>query len=262
MQIVGIIPARYGSTRFPGKALALLHGMPLIQHVYERATQAQHVDQVIVATDDERIAQAVAHVGGRVAMTNAAHQSGTERVAEVARTLDAQAIINIQGDEPLIHPDQIDQLAIFLSAHQAVPMATLMTKLVRDEDLTNPNVVKVVVDQDGYALYFSRAPIPFVRPQATGHRPQALSSRQEPPAACSLQPAACYKHIGLYGYQRYFLLQFPHLAPTPLEQSEQLEQLRVLEHGYTIKVLETAHDTVGVDTADDLKRAEQALVQR
>ena len=230
MNVLGIIPARYGSTRFPGKALAMLNGAPLIQHVYEQARAATRLDDVIVATDDERIVQAVARFGGTAVMTSPTHRSGTDRIAEVVRQRDAQVILNIQGDEPLIAPSQLDQVAEFLLAHRAVPMATLAVPLAQTEDVTSPHVVKVVADQDGYALYFSRAPIP-----------------------------ACFKHIGVYGYQREFLLRFPHLAPTPLEQLEQLEQLRALEHGYKIKVLETSHDTIGVDTPEDLKRVELFL---
>jgi 3-deoxy-manno-octulosonate cytidylyltransferase (CMP-KDO synthetase) len=240
MKAVGIIPSRYGSTRLPAKALALINGTPLVRHVYERAKQASSLDEVIVATDDERILRAVCEGGGRAVMTGTHHRSGTDRVAEVARGLSAEVILNIQGDEPLIHPDQIDQVASFLLAHRAVPMATVMTRLSAAE-APSPNIVKVVVDQDGYALYFSRAPIPFVRHQTSDIRHQY------------------WKHIGLYGYQREFLLRFPHLPPTPLEQAEQLEQLRALEHGYKIKALETAHDTVSVDTAEDLKRVEGLL---
>ncbi|MBI4354782.1 MAG: 3-deoxy-manno-octulosonate cytidylyltransferase [Candidatus Omnitrophica bacterium] len=237
MKAIGIIPSRYGSTRLPAKSLASLSGKPLVQHVYERAKQAKTLDEVIVATDDERILRAVAAFGGKAVMTGAQHRSGTERVAEVARQTAAQVILNIQGDEPLIHPEQIDQIASFLAAHQAVPMATVMTPLTDQADVVNPNVVKVVVDQDGYALYFSRSPIPHARAGAPAY----------------------WKHIGLYGYQRYFLLQFPHLPPSPLEQAEQLEQLRALWHGHKIKLLETAHDTIGVVTADDLARVEALL---
>ena len=238
-RVVGIIPSRYASTRLPAKSLANLHGMPLVQRVYEQARQAASLSQVIVATDDERIRRAVEQFGGTAVMTSPEHRSGTDRVAEVARTLDAQIIINITGDEPLIRPEQIDQVARFLEAHPAVPMASLMTPLARREDIDNPNVVKVVVDQDGYALYFSRAPIPFTR--SGGVAP------------------TYWKHLGLYGYQRHFLLRFPHLPPSPLEQAEQLEQLRALWHGHKIKLLETAHDTIGVDTAEDLAKAEAML---
>lgn len=248
MKAIGIIPARYGSTRLPAKALALIHGAPLIQHVYEQARQAKRLSDVLVATDDERICQAVAKFGGRAVMTSPAHRSGTDRVAEAARPLEAQVILNIQGDEPLIHPEPIDQVAEFLLAHRAVPMATVMTSLTSADDIRNPNVVKVVVDQDGYALYFSRAPIPF-------RRSVSGSERSEVPDTDRVY----WKHLGLYGYQREFLLRFPHLPQTALEQAEGLEQLRALEHGCKIKVLETAHDTVGVDTLDDLKRVEKLL---
>ena len=259
MKALGVIPARYGSTRLPAKALATLNGIPLIQHVYQQARKAAQLTDVVVATDDERIARVVEGFGGRAMMTDARHRSGTDRVAEVARQRDEQVILNIQGDEPLIHPEQIDQVAACLLAHRAVPMATVMTKLTRAEDAANPNVVKVVVDQDGYALYFSRSPIPFVRPP-TGSRVKGQGSRDEQtPPPSTLHPSPYFKHIGLYGYQREFLLRFPSLAPTPLEQAEQLEQLRALEHGYTIRVLETAHDTISVDTPDDLQRVEALL---
>ena len=248
MKAIGIIPARYGSTRLPAKALALLHGTPLIQHVYEQARKATRLSEVLVATDDERIMQAVAKFGGRAVMTSPTHRSGTDRVAEAARPLDAQVILNIQGDEPLIHPEPIDQVADFLLAHRAVPMATAMTTVTNTEDLGNPNVVKVVVDQDGYALYFSRAPIPY-------HRPVSGTSLRSEPDTGSKH----WKHLGLYGYQREFLLRFPHLPQTALEQAEGLEQLRALEHGYKIRVLETLHDTVGVDTPEDLSRVERML---
>jgi len=242
MGALAVIPARFGSTRFPGKPLAVLQGKPLIQHVYEQVAQATRIDDVVVATDDQRIIDAVAAAEGTAIMTSATARSGTERVAEVARQRGAAVIINVQGDEPLVQAEMIDQLVEFLQRHQAVPMASLMKRMDEREDLANPNVVKVVVDRDGYALYFSRAPIPHVREQA---------APQPSPSA--------WKHLGLYGYQRNFLLQFPSLAPTPLEQAEQLEQLRALEHGYRIKLLETTHDTVGVDTPDDLKRVERFL---
>ena len=246
MSVLVVIPARYGSTRLPGKPLVLLDGKPMIQHVYEGAARASSVDEVVVATDDQRIVEAVARFGGTAVMTSVSARSGSERVAEVARSRNAQVILNVQGDEPLIHPEMVGQLAEFLSRRQAVPMASLMTRLTRTEDLANPNVVKVVVDRDGFALYFSRALIPFVRERVGKNTPT---------------PLVAWKHLGIYGYQRHFLLQFPHLEPTPLEQLEQLEQLRALEHGYRIKVLETRHDPVGVDTPDDVKRVEQLLRQ-
>ena len=257
MGVLVVISARYGSVRFPGKPLAQLQGKPVIQRVYEGVAQATGVDEVVVATDDQRIMEAVERFHGKAVMTSPTARSGTERVAEVARGRDAQVVINVQGDEPLIHPDMVGQLVDFLSRHQAVPMASLMTILPRPEDLTNPNVVKVVVDRDGFALYFSRAPIPFDRAQG-GSGFGVLGSGQLPPTH-SPQPTAFYKHLGIYGYQRHFLLQFPHLEPTPLEQLEQLEQLRALEHGYRIKLLETTHDTIGVDTPDDLAKVEKLL---
>ena len=251
-----VIPARYASVRFPGKPLAMLHGKPMIQHVYEQAARAAHVDEVVVATDDERIAAAVGRFGGKVAVTSPTARSGSERVAEVARSRHAEVIINVQGDEPLIQPEMVSQLADFLSRHQAVPMASLMTKLSRPEDVANPNIVKVVVDRDGYALYFSRSPIPFMKPETRDPRPETSRS-----PVSGLLSQVYYKHLGIYGYQRHFLLQFPHLEPTPLEQAEQLEQLRALEHGYRIKLLETMHDTIGVDTPEDLQRVEQLLAR-
>ncbi|MBI1992624.1 MAG: 3-deoxy-manno-octulosonate cytidylyltransferase [Candidatus Omnitrophica bacterium] len=266
-----VIPARYGSTRFPGKPLAVLHGKPMIQHVYEQATKASRADAVVVATDDARIADAVERFDGVAVMTSPAARSGTERVAEAARGRDAQVIINVQGDEPLIHAEMVDQLAEYLERHRATPMASLMTRLRRDQDADNPNVVKVVVDRDGFALYFSRAPIPYMRDaQGSGLRAQGIAECglrnadfpiQNPKSKIQnpTSPAAWYKHLGIYGYQRHFLLEFPHLEPTPLEQAEQLEQLRALEHGYRIKLLETAHDTVGVDTPEDLKTVDAML---
>ena len=246
MDAVGLIPARYGSTRFPGKALAPLNGASLVQRVYEQARKAKRLDEVIIATDDERIMAAVTTFGGKAVMTSSTHRSGTDRLAEVARKLDAQVVVNIQGDEPLMRPEQIDQVVEFALAHRAVPITTLRTRLTRPEDAADPNVVKVVVDKDGYALYFSRSPIPFIRQQTQDSR---------------LKTHVYWKHLGIYGYQRHFLLQFPHLTPTPLEQLEQLEQLRALEHGHQIQVLETPHDTIGVDTPEDLARVERLLAR-
>jgi len=256
MGVLVVIPARYGSTRFPGKPLAALQGKPVIRHVYEQAARAARAEEVVVATDDQRILEAVESFGGRAVMTSPAARSGTERVAEVARARRASIIINVQGDEPLVRSEMVDQLAACLEEHRAIPMASLMTRLRRCEDVVNPNVVKVVVDRDGFALYFSRAPIPHVR-QPAGDRRQGTGDMSH----VSRPLSQCFKHLGVYGYQRHFLLRFPHLPPTPLEQLEQLEQLRALEHGYRIKLLETAHDTVGVDTPEDLQRVEQALAE-
>ncbi len=294
MAILAVIPARYGSTRFPGKPLALLGGKPMIQRVYERVAQAKKVDRVVVATDDEKIRELAQRVGAAVTMTSPLCRSGTERCAQAAREQDAAIIINVQGDEPFIRSEMVDQVAVFLENHPAVPMASLRTPLHRVEDRNNPHVVKVVVDRDGFALYFSRAPIPFVPEGAwglglgagesypvIGPRPSTVSHTVEQdsggrdvtpigvgmqvPQAYPVGPSASifvpqlFKHIGLYGYQRDFLLRLPHLVPTPLEQLEQLEQLRALEHGYRIKLLETAYDTIGIDTPEDLARAEALL---
>ncbi|MBI2094156.1 MAG: 3-deoxy-manno-octulosonate cytidylyltransferase [Candidatus Omnitrophica bacterium] len=292
--VLVVIPARYGSVRFPGKPLALLDGKPMIQHVYQRAFSAKGIGQVVVATDDDRICQAVRSCGGEALMTNPQAQSGTERAAEVARSSTAGVIINVQGDEPLIHPEIIHQLAAYLSQHAAVPMASAMTPL-KPEDLSNPNVVKVVVDRDGFALYFSRAAIPHVRQQSwdKGAAKPAFRGTPSPakivPARSAANPAVggtpspamilparsqgtgdmshgprpmsqiYWKHLGIYGYQRNFLLQFPHLEATLLEQCEKLEQLRALEHGYRIKMIETIHDSIGVDTPEDLIRVEALL---
>ena len=243
--VLVVIPARYGSVRFPGKPLAKLHGKPMIQHVYEQVAKAKRVQDVVVATDDERIINAIQRCGGTAILTSASARSGSERVAEIARTRDANVVINVQGDEPLVHPDMVDQIAEFLERHAAVPMASLMIPLRDEAEAASPNVVKVVTDRDGFALYFSRAPIP-------GRRTDG---------AAGPSGARFYKHLGLYGYQRHFLLQFPHLEPTRLEQQEGLEQLRALEHGHRIKLLETVHDSVGVDTPDDLARVENLMAK-
>jgi 3-deoxy-manno-octulosonate cytidylyltransferase (CMP-KDO synthetase) len=229
-----IIPARYASTRFPGKPLAQLWGKPLIQHVYERARKAQLADHVVVATDDARIATAARAFGAEVALTRPDHPSGTDRVAEVAATIVTDLVVNVQGDEPLIDPAAKDAAIAPLAADPAIPMGTLCAPLESVEDLANPNVVKVVFDRKGFALYFSRLPIPFVRDQGGG--------------------VTRYRHLGLYVYRRDFLLSLAQLAPTPLEEAEKLEQLRVLEHGYKIKVVVVPHPSPGVDTPGDLER--------
>jgi 3-deoxy-manno-octulosonate cytidylyltransferase (CMP-KDO synthetase) len=239
MKAVGIIPARYHSSRFEGKALALLAGRPVIVHVYERTRQAALLDAVWVATDDERIAAAVAAVGGKTVMTSPSHPSGTDRVAEAAAQIECDVVVNIQGDEPFIAPRAIDQAIEPFSTRPELSMTTLMRPIPGEESLQDPNVVKVVVDQLGYALYFSRAPIPYPR-------------RRERFRA--------FEHIGLYAYRKEFLLSLALLAPTALEQSEALEQLRVLEHGHRILAIETEHHVgLSIDTPEDLRRAEEFL---
>lgn len=248
MGVTVIIPARYASTRFPGKPLADLCGRPMIEWVYERSALCELVDRVIVATDDARIATAVQAFGGEVAMTRADHATGTDRLAEVAATIDAELIVNVQGDEPLIDPAMIQAAVAPLLADASIPMGTLKTPLTSLEEYRNPNVVKVVTDRQGFALYFSRAAIPYPRDFSSG-----LEQRWP--------ELACAKHIGLYVYRREFLLQYPQLPATPLESQECLEQLRALEHGFRIRVAETSLTGQGVDTPDDLARVRALLGQ-
>jgi 3-deoxy-manno-octulosonate cytidylyltransferase (CMP-KDO synthetase) len=214
--------------------LADLWGKPIIQHVWERARQSRLADRVIVATDDERIAGVARAFGAEVAMTRADHPTGTDRVAEVARALDSDIIANVQGDEPLIDPAVIDAAIAPLAEDSSIPMGTVCCPIEETAELVNPNIVKVVLDRRGFALYFSRLPIPFVRDQ------HADTTR--------------YRHLGLYVYRRDFLLSLAGLAPTPLEQAERLEQLRVLEHGHRLRVVIVRHASPGVDTPEDLER--------
>jgi len=236
---VGAIPARYGSTRLPGKPLLPIAGRPMIEHVYTAVMRAKGLDRVVVLTDDERIARAVEGFGGEVEMTPAECASGTDRIAWAARNWNAAAVINIQGDEPLIDPDEVAKIAAHLAAHPEDPVVTLATPAA-EEEMENPNAVKVVLAGDGAALYFSRAPIPHRR-QEGGFSP--------------------LKHLGIYGYQREALLRLAGLAPTPLERSESLEQLRALENGIPIRVLVVERGSFGVDTAEDLERVEQILTR-
>lgn len=246
MSAIAIIPARFASTRFPGKPLADLLGKPMIQHVYERVVQADGIDRVIVATDDERIAAAVRAFGGDVEMTRTDHPTGTDRLAEVAQRIDAQWIVNVQGDEPLIDPRMIAQALEPLRRDPDIVMGTLKTPIANVEEYLNPNVVKVVTDQQGFALYFSRAAIPHGRDLGSD-------------LSAALPQISAFKHVGLYVYRRDFLLAFPRLAATPLEGLEKLEQLRALEHGYRIHVVETDLVSLGVDTPADLELARRAL---
>lgn len=245
MQVVAVIPARYASTRFPGKPLVKIQGKPMIQWVYERTARAELVDRVIVATDDRRIAEAVALFGGECRMTSADHPTGTDRLAEVAADLDAGLIVNVQGDEPLIDPRMIDQAVEPLLNDATIEIGTLAARITDAGEFTDPNIVKVVTDRRGFALYFSRAPIPFDRDRPTG--------RDTGPAATAL------RHIGLYVYRREFLLRFAGWPETPLEQLEKLEQLRALEHGVPIRVVTTAGTSIGVDTPADLVRIDALL---
>lgn len=234
-RILGIIPARFAASRFPGKALAIA-GKSMLQHVYERASQARYLQHPVIATDDDRIAREARRFGAPVRMTRSDHPSGTDRAAEVASADSAEIIVNIQGDEPLIDPAAIDAAALALLDDTDVPMGTLMKRIEDPAEVHNPNVVKVVTDRLRNAIYFSRSPIPYVREE---------SERLQ---------AAHYKHIGLYVYRRDFLLSYPDLPVGPLEKAERLEQLRALENGFSIRVVETEYDSLGVDTPEDLER--------
>jgi 3-deoxy-manno-octulosonate cytidylyltransferase (CMP-KDO synthetase) len=251
-QVVAVIPARYDATRLPGKPLADIGGRPMIEHVCRRAAAARGVDAVVVATDDERIATAVRSFGGIAAMTNAAHRTGTDRIAEVAAGLPCEIVLNLQGDEPLIEPETIEGVIAPLMSDPMLEMATVCIAIADRSDYDNPNVVKVVKDRTGRALYFSRAPIPHFR-----HGPPEGGPHREPVGSGF---SRTYKHIGLYGYRRTFLLKFATLAQTPLERTESLEQLRALEHGYRIQTVETRYDSIGVDTPEDLERVRRQLM--
>lgn len=246
MTSVGVIPARYGSSRFPGKALALLAGKPMIQWVYEQSLRSSRLTDIIVATDDERIRRTVLGFGGNVRMTSPHHRSGTDRVAEVARSIPCDIVVNIQGDQPFIAPEMVDEVVEALQTDSALPMATLMHPIRNPEDFDSPGVVKVVTDLRGDALYFSRSRIPASEVGAS---------------------VPLFEHIGLYAYRREFLLKLAMLEPTPLESCESLEQLRVLEHGFRLRVVKTrCQDTelagFSVDTPEDLARAQRMLAAR
>lgn len=240
MKVIAIIPARFASTRFPGKPLVLIHDKPMIQHVYEKALSSGFFKKVIVATDDERIKNVVSEFGGEVMMTNKNHQSGTDRCGEVIQKLpnEFDVVVNIQGDEPFIHFAQLEEL-IGLFKTTPAQIGTLKKALTNHDELINPNVVKVVTGVDQRALYFSRHPIPFLRD----------SVQKE-----WIGKQAYYKHIGLYGYRVETLQEIVQLSASLLEKSESLEQLRWLEYGYQIFVAETNHESIGIDTPEDLKK--------
>ena len=240
--VVGIIPARYQSNRFPGKPLAPILGKPMIRHVYERALAAPLLSRVAVATDDERIAECVRSFGGEVVMTRSDHVSGTDRLAEAATILDISehdVVVNIQGDQPLFPVQVVEQVAMPLLDDPSLPMATLIYKIVRAEEIDDPNHVKTVFDQNGNAMYFSRSAIPFQRNPDDKVAP------------------TYYKHLGFYAYRKGFLLTFVGLPEGEWERFEKLEQLRALEYGYTIRVVLTEHDSIEVDTPEDLRRVEK-----
>lgn len=245
MRATGVIPARYSSVRFPGKVLANLLDKPLIQWVYERASASASLGKVIVATDDQRIVKAVESFGGEVQLSSREHRSGTERVAEVAERLDSDIVVNIQGDQPLVEAEAIDSLVRSTFDDPETAVGTLVAKSRDEDELQNPNVVKVVFDRNGYALYFSRYPIPW------------LSHPCSNPGNPSF-----YKHVGVYSYRREPLLRLAKLPPSPLELSEGLEQLRALENGLPIRVFETSYPSFSVDTPQDLAKVEKLLSAR
>jgi 3-deoxy-manno-octulosonate cytidylyltransferase (CMP-KDO synthetase) len=246
-----VIPARYASSRLPGKPLVPLAGKPMIQHVWERVRRAQRVSRVLVATDDERIRRAVTEFGGEAVMTRAEHRSGTERLAEVAASAassGAEIFVNVQGDQPLIEPAAVDAAVEILLEDSSVEVATLSVPIATPGDVMDPNVVKVVLDFEGNALYFSRAPIPWIRDTAGGG-----TGFSRPAGSTHL------KHLGLYAFRRSALLEFPTFPQGELEKLEQLEQLRWLENGYKIRVAETSYDSVSVDVTEDIARVEKLL---
>lgn len=255
MSAIVIIPARYDSTRFPGKPLATLKGKPLIQHVYEGCVGATLAREVVVATDSETIFEKVLSFGGRAVMTSQEHSSGTDRVSEVAALMDCDIIVNVQGDEPLIRPQMIDDVIELLSDSMA-HMGTLARKIEDPEEITDPNVVKVVFDKNNFALYFSRSPIPYHRDLLNTEGYGSLVMRKK---GFTISNINMFKHIGIYSYRRDVLLRLSRMKPTRLEEIEKLEQLRALENGLKIKVKETVFDTIGVDTPQDLERVERWL---
>lgn len=250
---VAIIPARWASTRFPGKPLAQIQNKPMIQWVVEQAQKASRISEVIVATDDIRIVEAVHGFGGKAVMTSPDHATGSDRIAEVASGLKCDIVVNVQGDEPLIPPQNIDQVVDTLEKDPSLNVATLMMAINDPDEIADPHVVKVVADQKGRALYFSRSPIPFHRDEWESGSPEDLSKSKDKGMT------QVYKHIGLYAYTRSFVLELSRMAPTPLEQLEKLEQLRILEHGIPIQIGITEQPSMGVDHSEDLERVERFL---
>jgi 3-deoxy-manno-octulosonate cytidylyltransferase (CMP-KDO synthetase) len=247
MEAVVIIPARYGSTRLPGKPLVPLAGKPIIQHVYERCQKAGRITRVVVATDDKRIVDVVESFGGQAIFTSSECRTGTDRVAEAARSLRSDVIVNVQGDEPLIHPSAIDRVVKLMEEDREAEVGTLMRRTTDLDEVLSPHAVKVVSDRRCRALYFSRSPIPCVRDRQMNRQ--------------TVIDYPFYIHLGIYAYRYTFLMSYTTLSSTPLEECEQLEQLRALEHGYRIAIAETAYRSIGIDTLHDLVRAEEMLEQ-
>ncbi|MBP9854243.1 MAG: 3-deoxy-manno-octulosonate cytidylyltransferase [Candidatus Omnitrophica bacterium] len=241
MKVIGVIPARFSSTRLKGKVLAMIDGKPMIQHVYERVRQSQLLNDVLIACDDERVKKAAQEFGAKVVMTDPNHVCGTDRIVEAVKDLNVDIVVNIQGDEPMIDPVIIDDLINALKENPDAPMATVIKKVTDSKDLDNPNIVKVVVDHEQTAIYFSRSKIPFNR--AAGEY-------------------VYFKHLGIYAYTKEFLLKYAALPKSKLEMAESLEQLRAVENGFKIKTVLTDIETIGVDTPEDLIKVEKLIQER
>jgi len=249
LKAVVIIPARFDSTRFPGKPLAVLRGKPLIQLVHEQVAFANLIDDIFVATDEKRIYDAVTSFGGKAVMTSSGHTSGTDRVSDVARDIDCDLIVNVQGDEPFIKPEMVDDVVKLLNDDQGASVSTLAKRTADVKEILSPNVVKVVIDNEGFAMYFSRSPIPYYRDEWKGLGSITFTNAH----------VEVFKHIGIYCFRKEALMKFSRMGQCRLELNERLEQLRLLAAGIKIKVKETPYDTFGIDTVEDLRKAEEWL---
>lgn len=243
---IGVIPARFASTRFPAKVLASIGGKPMVEHVWNRAMQSKQLDDVIIACDHAEVFKMASRLGAKVTMTNPNHVSGSDRVAQAVRDLEFDIVVNIQADEPFVDPNTIDSLTMLLKNDAQCQMGTVIKEITQEADFENSNVVKCVVDRQGYALYFSRSPIPY--------------NRHDGRDGVKTSPYG-YKHLGLYAYRKDFLFHYTQMPKFILEVTEQLEQLRVLENGYRIKTVVTTADSIAVDTPQDLKKAEEWFAQ-
>lgn len=255
MKVTAVIPARISSTRLPEKPLALIGDKPLIQWVYENVSKSRYVSEIIVATDSERIIQVVKEFGGEAQMTSPAHPSGTDRIAEIARRLDSEIILNVQGDEPFIDVEVIDTVLKLMLKDQTIDMASAKTYMTDISDFFNPAVVKVICDKNDRAIYFSRAPIPYFRDEFLQYKKNGKLSKEIVSKICS----CTYKHIGIYGYKWEFLMKFTKMKESFLERAEKLEQLRALENGIIIKVPTVRYNGFGIDTPADLEKARKIL---